>query len=407
MNQAIRSILSRPLDSFLLVLTIVSGMALSGLVLSAAWPMLGSDYSQPGLSAHEITVQDREDDWTQFYSPNAPPVARVGRVGEAKITMQEGDLDKLKAQAPDVKTAYLSQYAYLGDQSKGLQVTMVTGGYFDALNAEVTEGALPTAADYKSQRRVTVLTEYAARFLFPKSSAVGQSVQDFKVIGVIKVSPADASLFRSADQVELGSLGIVPYGSAGFQQGTMNIIQPPLSTLQFLPLPGRDALATEQLGRAARSMWGDRVSVTSSLQRNVAYSQVARRSALSLALLGVGGLLIASLGILALMLARVLARQRQLAMAAALGASRARLRGQYLAEIVLLGAAGSVLGTMSAAGLVWWLGQGITGPFAGVLRQQPLVLLGVAFGSLLLSVLFGLVPAVQASQVRPAEALRA
>ncbi len=62
MNQAIRSILSRPLDSFLLVLTIVFSMALSGLVLSAAWPMLGSDYSQPSLSAHEIAIQDRKDD---------------------------------------------------------------------------------------------------------------------------------------------------------------------------------------------------------------------------------------------------------------------------------------------------------------------------------------------------------
>ena len=407
MNQAVRSLLSRPLESLLLLLTIAFGAALSGLVLSAAWPSLGSNFSRPGIMGHELSVQKRDSDEAFSSSPTAPPVVKVGPSGEVGIIMQETDLSKLQAQAPDVQVAYLAEGSYMGDQSKGLQVKMVTRGYFDALGARVVEGSLPNKAQFQDQQQVVVLTEYAARFLFPKGSALGQETQGFRVIGVMSVPPADAPIFRSAEQSGYGALGLVPYGSAPLTQGTMNIIQPPLSTLRFLPQPGRDAQAQEQLSRTALQLYGDRVTVTSKLQLNVANSQAARRGALSLALLGVGGLLIASLSILALMLARVLSRARLLGMAAALGASRARLRGQYLTEIAALAGLGSVLGGLMAAGLVWWLGRNVSGAFAGTLSQQPAVLLGVVIGSLLLSVLFGLVPAVQASKVRPAEALRA
>ncbi|WP_420596117.1 ABC transporter permease [Deinococcus sp.] len=406
MNQAVRSLLSRPLESLLLLLTIAFGAALSGLVLSAAWPSLGGNFSQPGILGHELSVQKRDSEGAFSSSPTAPPVVRVGPPGEAAITLKEDDLSKLQAQAPDVQVAYLAEGSYMGDQSKGLQVSMVTRGYVDALRASLVEGSLPSAAQFKDQQQVVVLTEYAARFLFPNGSALGKEIQGFRVIGVISVPPADGTLFRSAEQSAYGALGIVPYGSARLTQGNMSIIQPPLSTLRFLPRPGRDVQAQEQLSRAARRLYGEQVSVNSNLQDNIANAQAARRGALSLALLGVGGLLIASLSILALMLARVLSRARLLGMAAALGASRARLRGQYLSEIAVLGSLGSVLGGLMAAGLVWWLGRGVSGTFAGTLSQQPAVLLGVVIGSLLLSILFGLVPAIQASKVRPAEALR-
>lgn len=42
MMPAFRSLLSRPLESLLLVLTLTFGAALTGLVLCAAWPSLGS-----------------------------------------------------------------------------------------------------------------------------------------------------------------------------------------------------------------------------------------------------------------------------------------------------------------------------------------------------------------------------
>jgi ABC-type antimicrobial peptide transport system permease subunit len=408
MVQAYRSLRSRPLESLLLVLTIMFGVALSGLVLSAAWPGLGAMTTEAaGLYGRELTVQLRDQDWSQFYStPNAPPVARVGRVGDKPIIMQEDDLGKIKTATPAVNAAYVSEETNMGDWSKGRSVRGVSSEYFGALGATLVKGALFSASDYREQRPVVILTEYGARSLFPKKAALGQSIAGFRVIGIMKVPDTEKYQFRSPEQPEYSPLGLIPYG-ATVKEGDITYSRGPLSTLHFVAQPGQTTEAFSQLSFAAQKRWGDRVSVSSNAQQNAEYSKAFRRGTLTLALLGMGGLLVASLSVLALMLARVLSRQRQLGMAAALGASRGRLRTQYLFEVLVLGVLGSVLGGLLALGLLFWLTRTSSGMYGYTLDIQPVALLVTVLASVVLCVLFGLVPAIQASRVRPAEALRA
>jgi predicted permease len=108
-------------------------------------------------------------------------------------------------------------------------------------------------------------------------------------------------------------------------------------------------------------------------------------------------LLIACANIANLLLARSLARQRELAVRAALGAGRARLMRQTLTEAVLLGIAGGSAGS----GLAWAL-LGIFTRIApsGILRLEQATLdtrvfLFALTGSLLSALVFGLAPALQ------------
>ena len=112
-------------------------------------------------------------------------------------------------------------------------------------------------------------------------------------------------------------------------------------------------------------------------------------------------LLIACANVANLLLARATARHRELAVRAALGAGRARLVRQLLAESLVLSAIGGVCGLL----LAWWaLGflRGVVAERLPVQRLEmvgidPYVLLFTLAASLVCGLVFGAVPALTAS----------
>jgi predicted permease len=129
-----------------------------------------------------------------------------------------------------------------------------------------------------------------------------------------------------------------------------------------------------------------------------------------LVLLGAVGLvlLIACVNAANLLLARAAARQREIAMRAALGASRGRLMRQMLAESLLISALGGAFGALLAIAGVRVLVAFLP---AGFPRLDAIHVNGVVFGftaaiALSTGLIFGLMPAMQASRTDPQQGLR-
>ncbi len=120
-------------------------------------------------------------------------------------------------------------------------------------------------------------------------------------------------------------------------------------------------------------------------------------------------LLIACVNVASLLLARAVARERELAMRVALGAGRGRLIRQCLTESAVLGISGGALGVLLAAigfrpFLTFWPG---TLPRAEEVQLDWRVLLFAIAASLASGLLFGLAPALRAPVRQVEQVLRA
>ena len=129
-----------------------------------------------------------------------------------------------------------------------------------------------------------------------------------------------------------------------------------------------------------------------------------------LALLGAAGfvLLIACANVASLLLSRVDARRRELAVRAALGCSRARVVRQLLTESVVFALCGGAAGLLIAN---WSLGVLVSLMPGGIRRIDHIALDGYVLAACLAlstgtALLFGLLPALYASRLDPGAALK-
>ncbi|MFC6017961.1 ABC transporter permease [Plantactinospora solaniradicis] len=157
------------------------------------------------------------------------------------------------------------------------------------------------------------------------------------------------------------------------------------------------------LGRTANPRSPDEVVV--SRPSDALAARQATDAAMHGLLLGLGAvaLLVGGVGIANTMVISVLERRAEVGLRRALGATRAHIRGQFLAESLLLSVLGGAGGTL--------LGVGVTALYAYA-RGWPTVVPAWATGAglvatLLIGGLAGLYPAVRASRLAPTVALAA
>lgn len=444
-----RQLQQRWLESVLIVLGIALGVG----VLTASQSLVTFQTTGIiGLLAQElpelraVSVRPaRIDVSTKFFSEGLPAVPVTPNVSTERVRPTLEDLLAVREEVPGVALVTVDAamriaeiVAVDGGSPPGpgrptLQAQMVTPDEFAFRRLRFVGGAPFTWDDLLAGRAVVVLDEAGARRLFPglePEAVIGRTVTDasgttgarYQIVGI--VAPAEDALLQIAMQTMQAApdlvMAYVPATSRPWRGETGAAPDPRQETFDTVYFTPEDDAMTPQVVAAIEAYFGQKYGlgalevVNPQAQRAELLGSLRPAMLAILALAGLG-LLIAAVNILNLFTARVLRRQRLVGTSMALGASRRLLFWQMSGEALLLGVSGSALGLLLASGLIGLLRsfligqQGGDGVFAEIYAGFRLglgdAMVGLAVG-IVISLLFGIYPALLGARQDPAEALR-
>ena len=279
----------------------------------------------------------------------------------------------------------------------GADPNMVTNGYFETLGIGLTEGRLFDPSDLARAEGSVIVSETAARRLFPDGPAVGRLVNvDFdepvwrEIVGVVRDVRIRGLASEPRPQTYF-TLSDVPFGP-----------NPGLAvTLRTRgPVPGLSGALRDIMRRLDPNV---PLGPVTSMEDQVGLS-MARERFLATLLGAFAGtaLLLGALGVYGLLAYDVSRRRREIGLRIAIGARPKSVLGGVVRGAAILGGVGVVIGTIGALAA----SRLLDGFLYGVSGSDPLTVSGVALAVLLVALLAGFVPARRAARVDPLVALR-
>jgi putative ABC transport system permease protein len=250
---------------------------------------------------------------------------------------------------------------------------------------------------------------FGSKGIDPINKRIRLGAIEYTVIGVMDKRPSLGSLDTGQD-----NLAIIPYTT---HQVVFNIdVTRPLrdgnafgGIIGILPrddaAPGQALAEVEEIMRVRHGLKLDEANDFDIITQDAllrTWEQISRAVLLALVVISSIALMVGGIGVMAIMMISVTERTREIGVRKALGARRAEILVQFLAEAATLTSVGGILGIILGAGI------GVAVNLAtGFPVSLPLWAFAMGLGfSATVGIVAGMFPAVRASRLDPIEALR-
>ncbi|KKK10188.1 ABC transporter permease [Bacillus sp. L_1B0_12] len=386
---ALNSVLAHKLRSILTMLGIIIGVG--SVIAVVAIGQGGEQMLKESISGPNNTID-------MTYTPSDEELnANPNALFEATFT--EEDIQSVQALNGVKRVASsTAQGMQLRFQDTTIDATVngINEGYTNVHSLHIAEGQDLREIDFRSGRRAAVISEGIQKELFNGEKAVGELIwmngQPVEVIGVLA---KQEGLF-SFDMNEI----YVPFAMLTTAFG--------VKEYDKLSIQVAHADQMKEVGKSAAALLNENHH-TEDAYEMINLEEIAAgigqiTSVMTTIIGSIAGisLLVGGIGVMNIMLVSVTERTREIGIRKALGATRAQILVQFLIESVVLTLIGGLLGIALGFG-----GASLVSLFAGwpSLVSWQIVCGGVLF-SMLIGIIFGLIPANKAARLDPIESLR-
>ena len=308
---------------------------------------------------------------------------------------------------------YADQLFYKNTQYNG-EVYGIDENYLRVYGYQVKSGRGFVQRDFDNYRKVALVDTNAVNTLFGGISPVGESVElngdVFTVVGVVALSEEFAPTINSMQDYQLyanTSSGSVYLPSSiwptAYQFDEPQNVAIKVRSTDDMTTAGQEAaklLTQAQIVDPDNSKFDYRSQdMLEQAQQLQAMSESTNTQLIWIASIS---LLVGGIGVMNIMLVSVTERTAEIGLKKAIGAKKKRILLQFLTESAVLTSLGGIIGVITGVAMAQLISGMMQIPVA---ISVPAIGIAVVF-SILIGVVFGMLPAIQAANLNPIEALR-
>ena len=274
----------------------------------------------------------------------------------------------------------------------------------------LAEGKFFDDTDDARSATVCVLGESAKVSLLGYDPAVGKYIKIndtwLEVVGVLQEQIMSGSQSSGGAMQDVNNIVYIPLNTMQYRfWDQSNNLRDELDGIELRMKPGADSVEVAKVVTAVLNSTHHNVEdFTVTIPAALLAQQQRTQTIFTYVMVAIAAisLLVGGIGIMNIVLATVMERTKEIGVRRATGARRLDILRQFLTESVLISVGGGVLGIGFGFFLAWLIAR--TADWRTIVTTASVV---IAFGvSVLVGVVFGIYPAMKASQISPIEALR-